>query len=190
MNIFEEPVSLMGYQLVKAFAAQLAHLPEEQQLRQSSYDMWSTPLAETGASEAQMKLVGEWYATNHQTTPGLGYVLRATQVLLSRGSLPEHRLAGTIELNAMAILLAAQQLGLSTDDCGQAIMLAGTLAHLSLYRRKHKGVSRDYLRIEVEGMARMSDYAADEILDEIACGKGDLRALGGYLFNRDDAKQQ
>jgi len=39
-------------------------------------------------------------------------------------------------------------------------------------------------------MARMSDYAADEILDEIACGKGDLRALGGYLFNRDDAEQQ
>ena len=68
--------------------------------------------------------------------------------------------------------------------------LGATLAHLSLYRRKHKSVSRDYLRIEVEGMARMSDYAADEILDEIACGKGDLRTLGGYLFNRGDAQQQ
>lgn len=190
MNIFDEPVSLKGFQLVKAFAARLIHLPDEQQLPQKSFDIWSAPLAETGASEAQMELVGDWYALHHQTGPSLGYIIHAAQELQLRGSLPPHRLAGQIERDAMAILLAAQQLGLSADDSAQAIMLAGTLAHLSLYRRKHPKVDRGYLRLEVEGMARMADYTADEILDEIAGGKGDLKALGGYLFNHSaDAHQ-
>lgn len=190
MNIFEQPVSLIGFQLVKAFAARLASLPEEQQLPQTSFDMWSAPLAETGATVAQMELVGDWYALHHQTGPSLGYIIGAAQDLKLRGSLPPHRMAGKTERDAMAILLAAQQLGLSADECGQAIMLAGTLTHLAHYRRKYPNVGRDYLRLEVEGMARMSDYVADEILDEIANGKGDLKALGGFLFRHHENDHQ
>lgn len=190
MNIFEEPVSLTGFQLVKTFAAQLSHLPEERQLPQTSFDMWSAPLAETGANLDEMRLVGEWYAKHHQTGPSLGYIIHAAQELKLRGSLPPHRIAGEIERNAMAILLAAQQLGLSAGENAQAIMLAGTLAHLSLYRRKHPHVGREYLRTEIEGMARMSDYVADEILDEIAAGVGDLKELDKYLLGISASKHQ
>lgn len=182
MNIFDESVSLAGYQLVKAFAACLSSFPEEEQIPKSAFDMWSAPLAETGASEDQMRQVGEWYALHHKTAPSLPYVLGAARKLVLNGSLPRHRLAGTIERNAMAILHAAETLGLSADGCAQAIILAGTLAHLSHYRRSLPGIDRAYQRQEIEGMARMSDYAADEILDEIASGNGDLKSLGPYLF--------
>lgn len=182
MNIFDEPVSLAGFQLVKAFAACLSSFPEDVQLPKSSFDTWSAPLAETGASEDQMRQVGEWYALHHKTAPSLPYVLGAARKLVLSGSLPPHRLGATVERNAMAILLAAEKLGLSADDNAQAIILAGTLAHLSHYRRRFPGIDRAYRRQEIEGMARMSDYAADEILDEIASGKGDLKSLGQYLF--------
>jgi hypothetical protein len=185
LNIFDEPVSLAGYQLVKAFAACLSSFPEEEQIPKSAFDMWSAPLAETGASEDQMRQVGEWYALHHKTAPSLPYVLGAARKLVLNGSLPRHRLAGTIERNAMAILHAAETLGLSADGCAQAIILAGTLAHLSHYRRSLPGIDRAYQRQEIEGMARMSDYAADEILDEIAKGNGDLKSLGPYLFYLD-----
>ncbi|EPA99482.1 hypothetical protein [Pseudomonas sp. G5(2012)] len=185
MNIFDEPVSLAGFQLVKAFAASLGNFPEDVQLPKSSFDTWSAPLAETGASEDQMRQVGEWYALHHKTAPSLPYVLGAARRLVLSGSLPPHRLATTTERNAMAILHAAEKLGLSADDSAQAIILAGTLAHLSHYRRSFSGIDRAYQRQEVEGMARMSDYAADEILDEIASGKGDLKSLGLYLFHID-----
>jgi hypothetical protein len=185
MNIFDEPVSLTGFQLVKTFATCLSSFPEDQKVPKSSFDMWSAPLAETGASEDQMRLIGEWYALHHKTAPSLPYVLRAARKLVLSGSLPPHRLAATVELNAMAILLAAEKLGLSADDSAQAIILAGTLAHLSHYRRSFPRIDRTYLRQEVEGMARVSDYAADEILDEIASGKGDLKSLGQYLFHID-----
>ncbi|WP_122564444.1 hypothetical protein [Pseudomonas viridiflava] len=85
----------------------------------------------------------------------------------------------------MAILHAAETLGLSADGCAQAIILAGTFANLSHYRRSLPGIDRAYQRQEIEGMARMSDYAADEILDEIASGNGDLKSLGPYLFYLD-----
>ncbi|MBD8792744.1 hypothetical protein IFR09_23045 [Pseudomonas syringae] len=190
MNIFDEPVSLAGYQLVKAFAACLSSFPEEEQVPKSAFDMWSAPLAETGASEDQMRKVGEWYALHHKTAPSLLYVLGAVRKLVLNGSLPRHRLAGTIERNAMAILHAAEKLGLSADGCAQAIILAGALAHLSHYRRSLPGIDRAYQRQEIEGMARMSDYAADEILDEIASGTGDLKSLGPYLFYLDPDSYQ
>jgi hypothetical protein len=105
--------------------------------------------------------------------------------MVQSGSLPPHRLAATIERNAMAILHAAENLGLSADDSAQAIILAGTLAHLSHYRRSFPTIDRAYQRQEVEGTARMFDYVADEILDEIANGKGELKSLGLYLFHLD-----
>lgn len=185
MNIFDEPVSFAGFQLVKVFAACLSSFQEDDQVPKSSFDMWSAPLAETGASEDQMRQVGEWYALHHKTAPSLPYVLGAARKLVLSGSLPRHRLAGTIERNAMAILHAAEKLGLSADDSAQAIILAGTLAHLSHYRRSFPRIDRAYQRQEVEGMACLSDYAADEILDEIASGKGDLKSLGPYLFHLD-----
>lgn len=190
MNVFDEPVSLSGFQLVKTFASCLIHLPEDRQLPKSSFDMWSAPLAESGANESQMRQVGEWFAQHHQTAPSLPYVLGAIQKLLQSGALPHHRLAGKIERDAMAILHAAQQLGLSADDSAQAIILAGTLAHLAMYRRSYPNVGREYLRTEVEGLARQSDYFADEILDEIAKGKGELRPLGAYLLHLDTDQHQ
>ncbi|NVL49876.1 hypothetical protein F2S72_09000 [Pseudomonas syringae pv. actinidiae] len=190
MNIFEEPVSLTGYQLVKAFAACLIHLPEDQQIHKSSFDIWSAPLAETGASEGQMRQVGEWFALHHQTAPSLPYVIGATQKLMQLGALPPHRIAGKIERDAMAILHAAEQLGLAADDIAQAVMLAGTLAHLATYRRSYPHVGRAYLGIEVEGLARQSNYVADEILDEVATSKGDLKSLGPYLLHLDTDQHQ
>lgn len=190
MNIFDEPVSLSGFQLVKAFAGALIHRPEDQQVPKASFDMWSAPLDETGANEAQMRQVGEWFAQHHQTAPSLPYIIGAAKELVQNGSLPPHRLAGKIERDAMAILHAAQQLGLSADDSAQAIILAGTLAHLALYRRSYPNVGREYLRIEVEGLARQSDYFADEILDEIANGKGELKTLGPYLLKLDSYQNQ
>ena len=181
MTIPDEPVNLIGFQLVKAFAARLYQLPTEQQVPKTSFKTWSAPLAETGASESQMREVGNWFAQHHQTAPALPYVICATRELQLYGSLPAHRLAGPLERNAMAILLAAQQLGLSPDDGAQAFMLAGALTHLSVHRPIQ--LDRGFLTRELEGMARLADYAADEILDEIQDGKGALKELGQYLYS-------
>lgn len=189
MNVFNEPVSLTGFQLVKAFAACLTHLPKNQQVPKESFGVWSAPLSETGANEAQMRQVGQWYVMHHQTAPSLPYIIGAAQDLVKNGALPPHRIAGEIERNAMAILHAAQHLGLSADNSAQAIILAGTLAHLSLYRRSFPNIGRKHLRTEVEGLARQSDYFADEILDEIASGKGELKSLGPYLLHLDTDHQ-
>ena len=183
MNLFDEPVSLLGTKLVRAFAKQLESMPEECQLPQSCFDIWSAPLAETNASESQMTALGVWYAKHHKTCPSLPYIRQAAITLVSEGALPDHRIANRIERDALAILKTAELLGMSADDCANALVLAGALAHLSTYRRRHPDVDRTYLRMEIEGIARMSDYVADEILDEIQQNKGDLRALREYLFD-------
>jgi hypothetical protein len=182
LNPFEEPISLEGIKLVRIFAACLAHLPEERGLPQSAHEIWSMPLSEAKVTEAQMLTVGNWYAEHHLTGPSLPYVLHALRTLKSNGSLPTSRLAGKIERNAMNVLKSLEGMGISTEECAQSLMLAGTLAHLAVYRRKHPDVDRSYLRNEVEGLARMSDYMADEILDEIERGQGDLQDLRPVLF--------
>lgn len=187
MNLFDEPVSLLGTKLVRAFAKQLESMPEDCRLPQSSFDTWSAPLAETNASESQMEVVGSWYAKHHITCPSLPYIRRAAITLVSVGALPDHRIANRIESDALAILKTAELLGMSADDCANSLILAGTLAHLSIYRRRHPNVDRAYLRMEIEGIARTCDYVADEILDEIQQNKGDLRALREYLFELSSA---
>lgn len=187
MKLFDEPVSLLGTKLVRAFAKQLESMPEDCQLPQSSFDIWSAPLAETNASEDQLSEVGVWYAKHHKTAPSLPYIRHAAFTLVSEGSLPEHRIANHIEKDALAILKTAELLGMPASDCANAFILAGVLAHLSTYRRRHPHVSRPYLRMEIEGIARMSDYVADEILDEIQQNKGDLRALREYLLDLSSA---
>jgi hypothetical protein len=184
LNPFEEPVSLKGTKLVRVFAACLITLPENCQLPQKSFDTWSTPLAETGATEPQMGLVGTWYAQHHSTSPSLPYIIHAARTLIAIGALPAHRLSNSEELKAMAILKATEALGISADDCTNALILAGSLAHLAMYRRKMPAIERKYLRSEIEGIARISDYCADEILDEIQGGVGELKALGEYLFEQ------
>jgi hypothetical protein len=183
MNPFEQPISLEGIKLVRIFSACLERLPEEQRLPQSAHEVWSMPLSEAQVTEAQMITVGNWYAQHHRTGPSLPYVLRAVRALKAKGSLPPNRLAGKVERNAMLILQALGGMGISPEDCAQSLMLAGTLAHLAVYRHKYPTVDRHLLRSEVEGLARMSDYMADEILDEIEQGQGDLQGLRDILFN-------
>ncbi|HBO2935105.1 TPA: hypothetical protein L4R50_000099 [Pseudomonas aeruginosa] len=183
LNPFEEPVSLQGTKLVRAFAAQLEAMPEDCRLPQKAFDAWSMPLAETGASEIQLQEVGAWYAKHHKTCPSLPYIIRAARTLVSEGALPPHRIANRMEKDALAILKTAELLGMSSDDCAQALILAGTLAHLAVYRRSLPDIDRSHQLNEVEGIVRMCDYVADEILDEIRNGQGDLRALREYLFD-------
>ena len=190
MNPFEEPVSLMGTKLVRAFAARLTTLPESCQLPQKSFDIWSKPLADTGATEDQMELVGTWFAQNHSTSPSLPYIIRAARTLIANGALPPHRLSNSDERKAMAILKATEALGISADECTNALMLAGSLAYLAMYRRTMPDVDREYLRSEIEGIARTCDYCADEILDEIQGGVGELKALGEYLFEQTPSESQ
>lgn len=182
MNLFDEPVSLEGIKLVKTFASCLASLSEDRQLPQKSFSIWATPMAESGASEAEMQQVGVWFGKHHQTPPSLPYILLAVRVLKDKGELPPHRIATRQVLEAMEILNAVEKLGIVSGDSAQSLILAGTLAHLALYRKQFPNVDRAYLRTDVEGMARMSDYFADEILDEIQRGEGDLKALEPYLF--------
>lgn len=183
MNEFEEPVNLQGIKLVRALASTLAHLPENRQLPQKSFEIWSGHLAQLGVSESEMKQIGVWFAEHYQTPPAIPTIAHAASVLLDQGSLPPHRIASPMELNAMALLKAARDLGLMPDECAQSLMLAGTLAHLSNYRQRHPTVDRQYLGTEVEGIARQCNFYADEILDEIQQGKGELRELGSYLFS-------
>lgn len=190
MNPFEEPVSLKGTKLVRAFSVRLNTLPESCQLPQKSFDKWSTPLAKTGATEAQMGQVGAWYVQHHSTGPSLPYIARATRTLIANGALPPHRLSNRDKRKAMAILKATAALGISAEDCANALILAGTLAHLAMYRRTIPELNREYLRSEVEGIARMSDYAADEILDEVQDGYGELKSLGEYLFQEPTDERQ
>lgn len=130
-----------------------------------------------------MQVVGQWFAQHHQTCPSLPYTIHAVRALKANGLLPPNRLASKIDRNAMNILKALEGMGISADDCAQSLILAGTLAHLATYRRQHPHVDRQYLRLEVEGIARMCDYMADEILDEVERGQGDLRDLGECLFH-------
>ena len=183
MSPFEEPISLEGVKLVKAFAACLADLAEDRQLPRESFAIWSMPLSETLATEAEMQVVGQWFAQRHKTCPSLPYIIHAVRTLKANGALPPNRLAKEVDRNAMNILKALEGMGISADDCAQSLMLAGTLAHLASYRRQHPYIDRQYLRLEVEGIARMCDYMADEILDEVQSGQGDLRELGICLFH-------
>lgn len=184
MNLFDEPVSLKGTKLVRAFAEQLKVMPEEYWLAKESFDLWSTPLAETGASESQMAEVGAWYVQHHRTAPALPRIIVAARTLVSNGSLPSHRIASRLEKDALAILKAAEALGMSADNCAQALILAGTLAHLSVYRRRMPSIDRSYQGSEIAGIANMSDYVADEILDEISHGRGELVEVREFLLGQ------
>lgn len=157
-------------------------MPEDCQLPQQAFDTWSAPLAETGASESQIVEVGVWYAQHHKTAPALPHILRVTRKLLADGSLPPHRLVSEREQAAMALLRAAEQLGLDTDDCAAALLLAGTLAHHATYRRSVPDIEREDLSTLLMGIVRLCDYSADEILDEIQAGRGQLAERQSYLF--------
>jgi len=180
--MLNEPVSLNGIKLMRAFTARLADLPVHCRVSRRSFSSWSAQLARTGVTEAQMTEVGYWYVAHHRSSPPLPYILNAVRHLLNTGTLPSHRLATDTELDAMAILQATERLGVPPPRNAQALMLAGALSHAAHFARSMPGVNRSHVRAKLERTARHSDHLADEILNEIATGRGELQALAGYLF--------
>ena len=173
---------------MRALAAALAGLPEDRQIPKTSFEIWSGHMSELGTTEEEMSQVGEWFCQHYQTAPSVATVSHAVEWLHKHGSFPEHRMASQIDLNAMALLKAAELLGLCSYELAQSLMLAGTLTHLATYRRKFPKIDRHYIGTEVEGIARQCNYFADEILDEVQQGKGQLRDLDGILFGKNSGE--
>lgn len=182
MNPFDEPVSLQGVKLVRSFFSTLTNLPEDRQLSKLASELWGNGLAETGATEEQVRTVGMWFNENYQTWPALPTIVQAIKVLHDTGTLPAQRLENKSEVIAMAFLQTAEALGLPPFECSDALILAGTLAHYAGYRSEHPRMSRASVQNEIAGYAEWGGNVANEILDEIQDGKGALRELKGYLF--------
>lgn len=155
-------------------------MPEHCHLPQDCFDIWSMPLSETGISEAQIAQVGAWYAQHHKTVPSLPYITNASIILKKNGSLPEQRIIQSHETQALKLIQQAEKLGLSGHDCARALLFAGTLTHVATYRSSSKTDREDILG-EALGVVRLSDYYADEILDDIEAGKS-LPGVREYLL--------
>lgn len=183
MNLLgPETPSLEGRRLVKKFAESLRGMAEAERLPESSFETWGECFAEGNMTLEEAEWLGNWYSMYHKRSPSLGYIMHALRRLRAEGELPEHMIAGSEDLLAQKIIKFLHDEGASGDNAVNSLFMAAALSHVAYYRKHHPSIDRVYLRTELEGKARVSDWLVDQVLDEVEAGVGDLKALKPILF--------
>ncbi|HBP6379898.1 TPA: hypothetical protein L6A07_32520 [Pseudomonas aeruginosa] len=183
LNLFgTETPSLEGRRLVKRFAESLRGLAEAERLPESSFETWGEVFAKESMTLEEAEWLGNWYSMYHQRGPSLGYIMFALRRLRAEGELPEHMIAGSEDLLAQKIIKFLHDEGVSPDIAVNSLFMAAALSHVAYYRKHHPSTDRAYVRSELEGKARVSDWLVDQVLDEVEAGVGDLKALKPILF--------
>lgn len=120
----------------------------------------------------EIESVGNWYPKHHTICPSIPCIFSAVQYLRKNKGLPTHRLCNPTELLAGEILGFLKEKCIGLSDAGNALQLASALVHVAYSQNVVPGIDRGYIKTEIEGMARMADYVADDILREIEQGVG------------------
>lgn len=184
LSIFDpETPSLEGRRLIKRFAASMSQMASESQVPESAFETWGECFAKECMTMEEAEWVGNWYSMYHQRSPSLPYIMSALSRLRVAGELPEHMIAGYENLLAQKIIKFLHDEGVTPGESVNGLFVAAALSHLSTYRTSYPDIDRAYQRSELEGKARLSDWLADEVLDEIEAGVGELRNLKPILFS-------
>lgn len=180
-----EPVSLPHLRMVKRMAELLAPLGENARLAEEHHESWAGHFKSQGMTKDESEKIGQWYIKHHTICPSIPDVFKALRFLREHKSLPNQRLAVSTEILAGQLLQFLRRNGVELHEGIRALAQASALAQVAYYRTDSPSTDRSYVKSEFEGIARLADYFADDILNEVRQGVGSLAHLEHYLFDDD-----
>lgn len=181
------PVSLPHLRMVKRFAEHIELLGENGRLPDEHQPAWAGYFQQNDMTMQEADSIGAWYAKHHTICPSISDVMSGLRFLRKHKTMPSQRLACNTEVLAGALLQFLSERQIELHEATRALSMASALAHGAYYRMETPDIEREYVRSEFEGIARMADFLADDILNEVRQGAGSLGELECYLFNGDEA---
>ncbi|EPG9350573.1 hypothetical protein ACKU3Z_029630 [Pseudomonas aeruginosa] len=182
MTFSEQPVSLPHLRMVKKLADQLKGFEESNRLPVEYHETWARCFQEIQITEAEADVIGKWYVQHHSICPSIPYVNIALKFLREHRTLPNQRIACKTELLAGEILGFLSERRIELHEATRALAQASALTQLAYYRNESPYTDRDDVKGELEGIARLADFFADDILNEVQQGTGSLAYLEKYLI--------
>jgi hypothetical protein len=182
MTFSEQPVSLPHLRMVKKFADHLEGFEESNRLPVESHETWARCFQEIQITEVEADKIGKWYAQHHTICPSIPNVNIALKFLREHRTLPTQRLACNTELLAGEILGFLSERGIELHEATRALAQASALTQLAYYRNESPSTDLAYVKMELEGFARLAYHFADDILNEVQQGTGSLANLEKYLI--------
>jgi hypothetical protein len=180
-----DPVSLPHLRMVKRMAELLEPLGENARLPEVHHEGWAGHFQSQGMTKDESEKIGQWYIKHHTICPSIPEVFTALRFLREHNSLPSQRLAGSTEILAGQLLQFLRKNGVELLDGVRALAQASALAQVAYYRTDSPSTDRGHVKSEFEGIARLADYFADDILNEVQQGVGSLAHLEHYLFDNE-----
>jgi hypothetical protein len=179
----KEPVSLPHLRMVKRLAELLDPLGEGARLPEEYHEAWAGHFKSEGVTKEEAEKIGQWYIKHHTICPSIPGVFTALRFLREHKTLPNQRLAGPTEVLAGELLQFLRKRGVDLHEGVRALAQASALAQVASYRTVSPSTDRSYVKSELEGVARLADFFADDILNEVHRGVGSLAHLQDYLFD-------
>lgn|GEM_PF-2618014 len=175
------PIRLDYYRLVKRLNEHFVDLPEAR-IPEDIHEAWAGYFQEMAITQEEIDFIGLWYSRHYSVSLSIPSLNRYLKHLRLHASMPDQRLPGQTETDAGNILKACAALRLDRSSLADGLFLAAALVHHANYRSDCPTVSLEYIRMEIEGRARLADYFSHDILDEAQDGYGAAAHLRKVLF--------
>lgn len=177
----DAPVRLDYFRLVKRLNDHLANLGDER-ICEDIQEAWAGHFKDMGITQDEVDIIGPWYSKHYTIGLSIPSLYQYVEHLRSHSTLPDQRIPSRTEIDAAAILKACAALGLERYNLSDALFQAAALAHHANYRVELPNTDPAYIRLEIEGRARLADYFSRDILDEAQQGVGAAAKLRKTLF--------
>ncbi len=179
----DPPVRLDYFRLVKRLNEHLASLGQER-IDEDIQEAWAGYFQEMALTQDEIDTIGPWYSKHYSISLSIPSLRQCVEHLRRHSTLPDRRITGGTESDAVAILEACAALELDRYRLSDALFQAAALVHHAAYRVDLPNIDPEYIRQEIEGRARLADYFSRDILNEAQKGVGAAAKLGRTLFPR------
>lgn len=183
MERLESPVRLDYFRLVKRLNDHLTELGGER-IAEDAQEAWAGYFMEMAITQDEVDQIGPWYNKHYTVGISIPSLRQYVEHLRTNSTLPNKRITGRTESDAVSILEACSALGLDRYQLSDALFQAAAVVHHAAYRRDLPNVDPDYIRQEIESRARLADYFSRDIVDEAHKGVGAAGRLSKILFPR------
>jgi hypothetical protein len=179
----DPPVRLDYFRLVKRLNEHLASLGQER-IDEDMQEAWAGYFQEMAITLDEIDIIGPWYIKHYSIGLSIPSLRQYVEHLRRHSTLPDQRITGGTESDAVTILEACAALGLDRYRLSDALFQAAALVHHAAYRVDLPNIDPEDIRQEIESRARLADYFSRDILNEAQNGVGAAAKLGRTLFPR------
>lgn len=179
----DPPVRLDYFRLVKRLNEYLVSLDQER-IEEDVHEAWAGYFQEMAITQDEVDVIGPWYNKHYSIGLSIPSLRQYVQHLRKHSGLPDQRITGGTESDAVAILQVCAALGLDRYKLSDALFQAAALVHHAAYRTDLPDIDPECIRQEIESRARLADYFSRDIVNEAQKGVGAAAKLGKTLFPR------